>query len=44
MTEEDFETTEGEGVDLLTELLELVGWIEVKEEKEKEKELRLIVV
>ena len=39
MTEEDFETTEGEGADLLPEVLELSGWSEVQDDKEKEKEI-----
>ena len=39
MTKEDFETTDGEGSDLLSELLELVDWSEVQYDKEKEKEL-----
>ncbi len=39
VTEEDFETTEGEGADLLPELLELTVWSEVQNDKEKEKEL-----
>ena len=39
VTEEDFETTEGEGVDLLPELLDLTVWSEVQNDKEKEKEL-----
>ena len=39
VTEEDFETTEGEGEDLLPELLELTVWSEVQNDKEKEKEL-----
>jgi len=29
MSEEELETTEGEGVDLLAQLLELVGWSEI---------------
>jgi hypothetical protein len=37
VTEEDFETTEGEGMDLLPELLELSVWTEVQEDKEKER-------
>ncbi len=36
--EEDLETTEGEGVDFLTELLDLVGWPQVNNE-ETEKDL-----
>ncbi len=36
VTEEDLETTEGEGVDLLSQLLELVGWPQVND-KETEK-------
>ena len=39
MTKEDFETTDGEGSDLLSELLELVDWSEVQDDTEKEKEL-----
>ncbi len=35
----DFETTDGEGTHLLSELLELVVWSEVQDDKEKEKEL-----
>ncbi len=33
MTEEDLETTEGEGVDLLVRLLELVGCPEVNDKE-----------
>ena len=29
MSEEELETTEGEGVDLLPQLLELLGWSQV---------------
>jgi hypothetical protein len=36
--EEDLETTEGEGVDFLAELLEMTGWSQVNDE-ETEKEL-----
>ena len=36
--EEDLETTEGEGVDFLAELLEVVGWSQVDDE-ETEKDL-----
>ena len=36
--EEDLETTESEGVDFLSELLELVGWSQVNDE-ETEKDL-----
>ena len=36
--EEDLETTEGEGVDFLDELLELTGWGQVDDE-ETEKDL-----
>ena len=36
--EEDVETTEGEGVDFLAELLELAGWTQVNDE-ETEKDL-----
>jgi len=35
VTEEDLETTEGEDVDLLTVLLEMVGWEVNDKEKEK---------
>ena len=42
MTEEDFETTEGAGTDLLAELLELSVWSEVQDDKEKEKELKMV--
>jgi hypothetical protein len=38
VSEEELETTEGEGVDLLAQLLELVGWSEVND-KETEKDL-----
>ena len=38
MREEDLETNEGEGVDLLAELLELAGWSQVNDE-ETEKDL-----
>ena len=31
--EEDLETTEGEGVDFLAELLELAGWTQVDDEE-----------
>jgi hypothetical protein len=31
--EEDLETTEGEGVDFLPELLDLVGWSQVNDEE-----------
>ena len=40
--EEDLETTEGEGVDLLSQLLELVGWPQVND-KETEKDLSLLL-
>ena len=33
MCEEDLETTEGEDVDFLGELLDLVGWTQVKDEE-----------
>jgi hypothetical protein len=33
VSEEELETTEGEGVDFLTELLEVVGWPQVNDEK-----------
>ncbi len=36
--EGELETTEGEGVDLLAQLLELVGWSQVND-KEAEKDL-----
>jgi hypothetical protein len=36
--EENLETTEGEGVDFLAELLDLVGWSQVNDE-EMEKDL-----
>ena len=39
VTQEDLETTDGEDVDLVVRLLELVGWSEVDRYKEKEKEL-----
>jgi hypothetical protein len=38
VSEGELETTEGEGVDLLTQLLELVGWSQVND-KETEKDL-----
>ena len=38
VSEEDLETTEGEGVDLLVELLELEGWGQVNDD-EMEKDL-----
>ena len=38
MSEEELETSEGEGVDLLDQLLELVGWSQVND-KETEKDL-----
>ena len=38
VSEEELEATEGEGVDLLAQLLELVGWSEVND-KETEKDL-----
>jgi hypothetical protein len=38
VSEGEMETTEGEGVDLLTQLLELVGWSQVND-KETEKDL-----
>jgi hypothetical protein len=31
--EEDLETTQGEGVDFLAEILELVGWSQVNDEE-----------
>jgi len=37
VSEEELETTEGEGVDLLAQLLELVGWSEVND-KQTEKD------
>ena len=33
VSEEDLETTEGEGVDFLVELLEVVGWGQVDDEE-----------
>ena len=33
VSEEDLETTEGEGVDFLAELLDLEGWTQVNEEE-----------
>ena len=38
MSEKDLERTEGEGVDFLAELLELVGWSQVND-KETEEDL-----
>ena len=38
VSEKDLETSEGEGVDFLTELLELVGWSQVND-KETETDL-----
>ena len=38
VTKQELETTEGEGVDLLDELLELVGWTQVNDD-ETEKDL-----
>ena len=38
VSEEELETTEGEGVDLLTQFLEMVGWSEVND-NESEKDL-----
>ena len=38
VTEQELETTEGEGVDLLYELLDLVGWPQVNDD-ETEKDL-----
>ena len=38
VSEKDLETTEGEGVDLLAELLELEGWPHV-DDKETDKDL-----
>ena len=38
VSEQDLETTEGEGVDLLPELLELTGWGQVNDD-EMEKDL-----
>ncbi len=34
MTEEDFETTEGETVDLYDKLMEMAGWIVTDEENQ----------
>ena len=36
MSEQELETTEGEGVDLLAELLDLVGWTQFNDETEKD--------
>ncbi len=33
MRGQDLETTEGEGVDFLTELLDLAGWTQVNDEE-----------
>ena len=38
VSEEDFETTDREGVDFLSDLLEMVGWTQVNDE-ETEKDL-----
>ncbi len=37
VTEEDFETTEGESVDLCDKLTEMTGWIVTDEENHKNK-------
>ena len=36
MTEEDFETTEGESVDLYDKLMEMAGWIVTDEENKND--------
>ena len=38
VSDQELETTEGEGVDLLTEILELVGWSQVND-NESERDL-----
>ena len=42
VTEEDFETTEGEGQDLYGKLMEMVGWNVTDKENEKENDLILV--
>jgi len=36
LTEEDFETTEGESVDLYDKLMEMAGWIVTDEENQND--------
>ncbi len=36
MTEEEFETTEGESVDLYDKLMEMAGWIVTDEENQND--------
>ena len=42
MTEEDFETTEGEGEDLYDKVMEMMGWKVTDNENENENDLILV--